>query len=168
MMFHPELNQIAVMFKLGLDDTRDGIYINLKTVHRAFIVVIVEQGADGTQHTFSLKQATAGAGTATGTSEKALLVAGQAWANQDCFTGATESNILAAVTPTLGAYQLDANVSRTKLLIFDVLPERDMDIANGFCCIGIDSTDLSAANGAVALAILIPSRYAPLGNVFAD
>ena len=167
-MFHPELNQIAMMFPFGLDNTRDGIYINLKTVHRCFIIVIVEQGADATQHTFTLKQATAGAGTATGTGEKALLVAGQAWANQDCFTGAVESNILAAVTPTLGAYQTDVNVSRTKLLVFDVLPERDMDIANGFSCIGSDSTDIGAANLAGAFAILIPSRYAPIGNVFAD
>lgn len=167
-MFHPELNQIAMLAAFGLDNTRDGIFINLKTVHRAFICVIVEQGADATQHTFTLKQATAGAGTATGTSEKALLVNTPVLKNENCFTGATESNLLTAVTSTLGAYQSDVNASRTKMFVFDVLPERDMDIANGFCCIGIDFTDLAAANNAGAFAILVPSRYSPLGNVFAD
>lgn len=167
-MFHPELNQIAILNAIHTDATADGIYISLKDIHRCFIVIIHEQAAEATQTTYTLKQATAGAGTATGTSEKALLVAGVAYANQNCFTGATESNIVAAVTPTLGAYQLNASQSRTKLLIFDVVPERDMDIANGFDCISVDATDIAVGNASVAFAILIPNRYAPLANVYAD
>jgi len=167
-MFHPELNQIAILNAIHVDGTADGVYISLKDVHRCFIVIIHEQTAEGTASTYTLKQATAGAGTTTGTSEKALLVAGVAYANQNCFTGATESNILAAVTPTLGAYALNNSQSRTKLLVFDVLPDRDMDIANGFDCISVDATDIAAGNASVAFAILIPTRYSALGNVYAD
>lgn len=164
-MFHPELNQIACLTTWEMDNVRDGTFISLKNIHRAFICVIVHQGADATNHTFTLKQATAGAGTATGTSEKALLVNTPVYFNK---TGWATSNLLTAGTSTLGAYQIGADQSVDKLLIFDIVPERDMDLANGFDCIGIDFTDLGAANSAGAFAILIPSRYSPLPTVYSD
>jgi len=163
--FHPEMNLIAPQLCVfGVDAVRDGTYISLKNCQRAFIVCLVVQGADATQHTFTLKQATAGAGTATGTSEKALLVNSPVWLNQNCAL----SNILTAATATLGAYQLDAEVSRTKILVFDIVPERDLDVANGFDTIGVDASDFGASNLGGAFAILIPARYAPLPSVYAD
>jgi len=165
MPFHPEMNMIAPQLAaFGLDAVRDGTYISLKNVQRAFIVCLVVQGADATQHTFTLKQATAGAGTATGTSEKALLVNSPVWYNQNCAL----SNLLTAGTATLGAYQLDAETSRTKILVFDIVPERDMDLANNFDTIGVDFSDLGAANLGGAFAFLIPARYSPLPTVYAD
>jgi hypothetical protein len=148
-----------------MDNTRDGTYISLKGVHRAFICVIVHQGADATNHTFTLKQATAGAGTATGTSEKALLVNTPVYFNKT--TWAT-TNVLTAGTSTLGAYTIGADQSVDKLLIFDIIPERDMDVTNGFDCIGINFSDLGAANSGGAFAILIPDRYTPLATVYSD
>jgi len=163
MKFSPELNSIAVLATFGTDNTRDGTYISLKNVHRAYICVVVGQGADATQHTLTLKQAVSGAGTATGGSEKALLVNGVTYVNENCDT----SNLLTESTHALGVYQTDANVSRTKLVVFDIIPERDMDLANSFDCIGIDFSDLGAANTGGAFAILEP-RFGPLPTVYAD
>lgn len=164
-MFHPALNMIANLTTWEMDNVRDGTYISLKGVHRAFICVIVHQGADATNHTFTLKQATGGAGTATGTSEKALLVNTPVYFNKT--TWAT-TNVLTAGTSTLGAYTIGADQSVDKLLIFDIIPERDMDVTNGFDCIGINFTDLGAANSGGAFAILIPNRYSPLASVYSD
>ena len=164
-MFHPALNMIANMTTWEMDNVRDGTYISLKGVHRAFICVIVHQGADATAHTFTLKQATGGAGTATGTSEKALLVDSPVYFNK---TSWATTNVLTAGTATLGAYTIGADQSVDKLLIFDIIPERDMDVTNGFDCIGINFSDLGAANSGGAFAILIPSRYSPLATVYSD
>ena len=163
MNFHPELNCIAQLATFGTDNTRDGTYISLKDVHRAWIVVIIGQGADATQHTLTLKQATAGAGTATGTSEKALLVNGITYYNENC----AASNLLTEGTHTLGVYTTDVNQSRCKMVIFDTEPARDMDLANGFDCISIDFSDLGAANTGGAFAILEP-RFGPLPTVYSD
>lgn len=160
--FHPELNAIAELVKFATDAVRDGIYISLKNVHRAFIVVFIGQLADATQHTLTLKQATAGAGTAIGTSEKALLVDSPIYINQNC--GA--SNLVTAATATLGVYTTDINQTRSKIVIFEIVPERDMDLANSFDCIGIDMSDLGV-NTAGAFAILEP-RYGPLPTVYSD
>lgn len=161
--FHPEFNGIAQLFPFGADDTRDGIFVSLKNVHRAFLVVIVEQGADATQHTFTLKQATAGAGTATGTSEKAMTNSVPIYYNEDCALDNTVTAATAAKT-----YQTDTAQSKTKMVIFDIVPQSCMDLANNFDCVGLDSTDLGAANIAGAFAILVPDRYAPLPTVFSD
>ncbi len=165
MELHPEMNFIAPQLAaFGVDAVRDGTYISLKNVHRALIVIIVVQGADGTTHTFTLKQATAGAGTATGTSEKALLVNTPVWVNED----AAASNLLTAGTSTLGAYTMTNAQSKTKILVFDILPDRDMDLANNFDCIGVDFSDLGASNLGGAFALLEPARYSPLPTVYAD
>jgi len=164
-MFHPALNMIANLTTWEMDNTRDGKYISLKGVHRAFICVVVHQGADATNHTFTLKQATGGAGTATGTAEKALLVDSPVYFNKTTWAS---TNVLTAGTATLGAYAMGVDQSVDKLLIFDIIPERDMDIKNGFDCISIDFSDLGVANSGGAFAILIPSRYSPLASVYSD
>jgi hypothetical protein len=165
-MFHPALNMIANLTTWEMDNVRDGMYISLKGVHRAFICVVIHQGADATAHTVTFKQATAGAGTATGTSEKALAVAVPAYYNE---TGWATSNLLTkTATSAVGVYTFGADQSVDKLVVFDIIPERDMDITGGFDCIGVNFSDLGAANSGGAFAILIPSRYAPLATVYSD
>ena len=164
-MFHPEFNCIANLTVWSADDTRDGKFISLKNVHKAYICVIIKQGADATPHTLTLKQATAGAGTATGTSEKALLVACPVYYNEASWES---SNLLTLGSAALGVHIMGVDQSRAKLVVFEVDPAQHMDLANGFDCIGIDFTDLGAANLGGAFAILIPSRVAPLPTVFAD
>lgn len=164
-MFHPSLNLIANLTTWEMDNTRDGTYISLKNVHRAFICVIIHQGADATNHTIALKQATAGAGTATGTSEKALLVDVPYYYNK---TGWATSNLLTAAVATLGSISAGTDQSVDKLFVFDIIPERDLDVTNGFDCIGINFSDLGAANSGGAFAILIPDRIQSLPTVYAD
>lgn len=163
-MFHPELNQIALLNRFLVNETKDGTYINLKHVHRAFIVVIITQGAVGTQHTLTLKQATAGAGTTTGTIEKALLVDSPVYYNQNC----AASNLLTAGAATLGVYTTDVEQSRSKMVIFDIIPERDMDVAGGFDTLSINTSDYGASCTGGAFAILIPSRFEKLPTVYSD
>jgi hypothetical protein len=165
-MFHPELNLIANLTTWEMDNTRDGTYISLKGVHRAFICVIIHQGVDATVHTVTLKQATAGAGTATGTGEKAFAVAVPCYYNQ---TGWATSNLLtASTTSAVGVFTFGADQSVDKLLVIDIVPERDMDITNGFDCVSVNFSDLGAANSGGAFALLMPVRYAPMKTVYAD
>lgn len=165
-MFHPVLNLIAKLASFEMDGARDGTYISLKNVHRAFICVVIHQGADGTVHTLTLKQATGGAGTATGTGEKALAVAvpyyyaETAWASSNLLTKGASS--------VVGVITCSADQSVDKLYVIDIIPERDMDVANGFDCISLDFSDLGAANSGGAFAILVPSRYSPLPTVYSD
>lgn len=161
--FHPELNAIVPIAAFGADNTRDGTYISLKNVQRAFIVCWIEQGADGTQHTFTLMQATGGAGTATGTSEKVMTNNVPIYYSEDF----SASNLLSAATAAKN-YQLTNAQSKTKVVIFDIVPESCMDVANGFDCIKVDFTDIGASNVGGAFAILLPARYAPLPTVLAD
>jgi hypothetical protein len=163
-MFHPELNLIANLGRFLVNEAKDSAYISLKNVHRAFLVVIITQGAVATQHTLTVKQATAGAGTTTGTSEKALLVNSPVYYNQNCAL----SNLLTLGTATLGVYTTDTEATRTKMVVFDIVPERDMDIANGFDCIGLNTSDFGASCTGGVFAILIPTRYAPMATVYAD
>ena len=164
-MFHPELGSIAQLATFEMDGTRDGTFISLKNVHRAFICVLIHQGADATNHTITLKQATAGAGTTTGTGEKALLVDSPVYYNK---TDWASNNLLTAGTATLGVVTMGTTQSVDKIMIFDIIPERDMDMANDFDCIGVNFSDLGAANSGGAFAILIPGRYAPLPTVYSD
>jgi len=165
-MFHPELNLIAKLASFEMDGTRDGTFISLKGVHRCFLCCIIHQGVDATVHTLTLKQATAGAGTTTGTGEKAFAVAVPyyyaelAWASSNLLT----KGALSAV----GVLTCSADQSVDKLYVIDIVPERDMDVAGGFDCVGINFSDLGAANSGGSFAILIPDRYSPMATVYAD
>ncbi len=163
-MFHPELNQIAQIIPMGVGGAgKNGINISLKNVQRAFIVCLIEQGVDATQTTFTLAQSSGNAGSATGTGEKALTNNVNLWYNENCAL----NNVLTKGTAAK-SYQTDIQQSRTKMVIFDIIPAECMDIANGFDCIVVNSSDPAAANIAAAFAILEPARYAPLPTVFAD
>jgi len=164
-MFHPALNMIAQMCTFEMDGVRDGTYIALKNVHRCFLCVIIHQGADATVHTLTLKQATGGAGTATGTGEKAFAVAVPYYAAETLWASST--TLTAGATSAVGVLTCSADQSVDKLYVIDIVPERDMDVANSFDCVGIDFSDLGAANSGGAFAILIPDRYSPLPNVLA-
>jgi hypothetical protein len=125
--------------------------------------VIIHQGVDATVHTLTLKQATAGAGTATGTSEKAFAVAVPYYAAETLWASSTA--LTAGNSSAVGVITCSADQSVDKLYVIDIVPERDMDVAGGFDNVGIDFSNLGAANSGGAFAILFPSRYAPLPNV---
>ena len=161
---NPSLNCFAQIIPMGVGGAvKNGINISLKNVHRAFLYCVVQQGADATQTTFTPAQSSGNAGSASGTAEKALSQAVPIWANQNCAL----SNLLTAQTAAK-SFQTDINQTRTKIVVFDIVPEDCMDIANGFDCIVMNTTDPAAANIVGVFAILEPARYVPLPTVFAD
>jgi len=169
MSFHPENNAMPDIIPFGIGGAaKNGINISLKNIHKAFVVCVVQQGADGTQVTFTLRQSTANAGSATGTDEKDVTKTCRVWYNENCAL----SNIVALATaiaaPTAQTYVTDIQQSRTKKVIFEVIPAECMDIANGFDCITVNSTDPTVANIVGAFVLLDPIRYAPLPTVYAD
>ena len=162
-LFHPANNIIAQLIPMGVGGAvKNGINISLKNVHRAFIVCVIEQGADATQTTFTLQQSSGNAGSAAGTGEKALTNTVDLYYNENCAL----SNLLTKGTAAK-SYQTDINQSRTKMVVFDVIPEQCMDLAGGFDCLVVNTSDPAAANVAAAFAILVP-RYGPLPTVFSD
>jgi hypothetical protein len=164
MQFHPSMNALAQMIPFGVGGAvKNGININLDLVHRAFVVCLIQQGADGATPTITLGQSTVGAGTGTGTSEKAMSADCPVYYNQNCAT----SNLLTKATATLGAYTFGNDQSRTKMAIFEVDPSLCMDVANGFDVLVLNTSDPAAANILGAFAILEP-RYGPLPTVFSD
>lgn len=163
-MFHPENGQFAELIPMTVGGAvKNGINISLKNVHKAYIVCKVQQAVDATQITFTLAQSSGNAGSATGTGEKALTNNVNIWINQNCAldNGMTK-------TTAAKAFQTDAEQSRTKLVVFEVKPAECMDVAGGFDCITVNSTDPAAANTINAFAVLIPSRYSAVPSPFAD
>jgi len=162
--FHPEMNQVAQIIPFGAGGAaKNGINISLKNVHRAFIYCIIEQGSDATQTTFTLAQSSGNAGSASGTGEKALTNNVPIYYNENC---ALDNTLTAASAAK--SYQTDVNQDRTKMVVFDIVPQACMDLANNFDCITVNASDPAAANVAGAFAVLVPDRYAPLATVFAD
>lgn len=162
--FHPESNQVAQIIPFAAGGAvKNGINISLKQIHRCFIYCVIEQGADATQTTFTLAQSSGNAGSATGTGEKALTNNVPIFYNENCAL----NQVLTAATAAK-SYETDINQSRTKMVVFDIVPQACMDLANNFDCITVNSSDPGASNVAGAFAVLIPERYAPLATVYAD
>jgi len=156
-------NQVAQIIPMGVGGAvKNGINISLKNVLRALIYCFIEQGADATQTTFTLQQSTANAGSATGTGEKALTDNVEIYYNEDCAL----NNVLTRGTAAK-SYETDVEQSRTKCVVFDVVPAACMDVAGGFDCIVVNTTDPGAANIAFVFAILEP-KYSPMTTVFTD
>ena len=140
----------------------NGINISLKNAHRALIYCFVGKGADATQTTFTLAQSSGGAGSATGTGEKALTNVVPIYTS-DGFQAST-----ALTTQTAAkAFQCAITQSVTQLVVFDIIPASCMDLANGFDCIVVNASDPAAANCAGAFAIIEP-RFAPLTDPYTD
>lgn len=163
MEFHPSLNQLAQIIPGAVGGAvKNGINISLKNCKRAFIYVIIEQGADATQTTVTLAQSSGNAGSASGTGEKALTDVCNLWYNENCALNQVLTKGTAAKS-----YQTDVNQSRTKMVVFEVIPGQCMDLANDFDCIVINSTDPAAANSLIAFAIL-DAAHGPLPTVYSD
>jgi len=169
MSFHPQNNVIAIISPFGIGGAvKNGVNISLKNIHKAFIICLIEQAASAVQTTFTLRQSTGNAGSATGTGEKDVTKPCRVWYNEDCAL----SNILALATaiaaPTAQTYQTDIEQSRTKMVVFEVVPAECMDIAGGFDCITVNASDPAAANVCGIIALLDPVRFAPLSSVYTD
>jgi len=140
----------------------NGINISLKNVSRCLIVCVNRKGADATQCTWTLAQSSGNAGSAAGTGEKAMTNNVPIWYSD----GFGTSNLLTAATAAK-SYQQAATQSVTQCVVFEIVPELCMDLANGFDCVTVNASDPGAANSVYAYALLDP-RYSPLPTVFSD
>jgi hypothetical protein len=127
----------------------DGDYVSLKNFHGVRITLAVLNGATVTGGTITLKQASAVAGTG----EKALAFT-KMWANTDCAAADT----LTETAVTSNTFTTDTTNSKQLMYVMEVNAS-DLDVANGFDCVRIDSTGMANAVGCV-LYDLYPSRYA--------
>jgi hypothetical protein len=124
-------------------------YVSLKGYERATILIQVDNATTVTGGAITLKQATAVAGT----SEKALAFSSM-WANTDCAAGDT----LTETAVTSNTFTTDTTDNKNLMYVIEVAAD-DLDVANGFDCIRVDSLLMANAVGAVTY-ILHGARYA--------
>jgi hypothetical protein len=163
MNFHPLNLQLAVITPgtVGAGAT-NGINLSLKNAHRAFIYCFTSKKADATQTTWTLQQSSGNAGSAAGTGEKAMTAVVPVYYSD----GFGTSNLLTETTAAV-AYQQAITQSVCQCVVFEVVPEACMDLANGFDCIVVNGSDAGAANTVFAFAIIEP-RNAPLPTPYSD
>ena len=126
----------------------DGDYVSLKNFDRVTVILAVDNATTVTGGTITLKQATAVAGT----NEKALAFS-KMWANTDVGAGDT----LTETAVTSDTFTTSTTNDKNLLYVMEV-KSSDLDVANGFDCIRVDSTGMANAVGAV-LYVLHGARY---------
>lgn len=124
---------------------RTSIYRSLKNALKAYVVVCINQGNAATV-LLSLLQASAVAGTGS-----KAITATPIWANQDEAAADGDTAQTAAATFTTSA------ALKVKRIVFEIVPEQCMDLANGFDCIGISTGASNAANITEAHLVVIPA-----------
>jgi hypothetical protein len=118
-------------------------YVSLKGYDRATIIILVDNAATVTGAAITLKQATAVAGT----DEKALAFSSMR-ANVDCAAGDT----LTDTAVTSNTFTTDTTDNKNLMYVIEVAAS-DLDVANGFDCIRVDSLLMANAVGAVMYAL---------------
>lgn len=132
-------------------------YVSLKNFDRCTIVLSVDNATTVTGGAITLKQATAVAGT----SEKALAFSTML-ANTDCAAGDT----LTETAVTSNTFTTDTTDNKNLMYVIEVKAE-DLDVANGFDCLRVDSLLMANAVGNV-LYIMHGSRSNPPGSAIVD
>ena len=141
---------------------KNGINISLKHAHRALIFCVTEKAGNATQVTWTLAQSSGNAGSAAGTGEKAMTAAVPIYICDD----AALTNVFTAATAGV-AYVNAVTASVTQVVVFEITPELCMDVANGFDCVTVNTTDPGGTNSVYAFALIEP-RYNPLPSVYVD
>lgn len=132
-------------------------YVSLKNFDRCTILISVDNAATVTGGAITLKQATAVAGTG----EKALAFASML-ANIDCAAGDT----LTETAVTSNTFTTDTTDNKNLMYVVEVKAE-DLDVANGFDCLRVDSLLMANAVGNV-LYIMHGARNCPPGSAIVD
>ena len=126
----------------------DGDYVSMKNYRRCTIIIPVLNATTVTGGVITLLQAT----DVAATDAKALALT-RMWANTDC----AASDTLTKTAVTSNTFTTSTTNSKILLYVIEVLSE-DLDVANGFDCIRIDSASMANAVGA-AVYILDGARY---------
>lgn len=146
-IYLPEQTKIVNLLAPAADAAgRTSAYVSLKHALKAWILVHINQGNAATI-LLSLLQASAVAGTGS----KVFTVSSKIWSN----LATAASDTLIARTPAVN-YTTDAGVA-LKQVLFEIDPTQ-LDLANGFDCVGI-STGASNAANITAAQLIAATRY---------
>lgn len=129
-------------------------YVSLKGYSKCTIVIAVDNATTVTGGAITLKQATAVAGTG----EKALAFSTM-YANTD--TGASDTLTETAVTSN--TFTTDTTDNKNLLYVIEVDAD-DLDVANGFDCLRVDSLLMANAVGFVQYILHGPRYAAPIAT----
>lgn len=128
---------------------RNGKWVSLKNAHKLYVVVSINQGNAATV-ALTLEQATAVAGTGG----KAVTALVPIWANQDAAADDTLVRQADAASFTTDA------ALKEKLVVFEIIPQKALDLANGYDCLRVVTGASNVANITAALYVATPLRYA--------
>lgn len=126
----------------------DAAYVSMKGYERICIVLDVTNATSVTGGTITLKQATAVAGT----SEKAL-----AFTRMLANTDVAASQAMTETSVSSNTFTTDTTNSKRLRYVMDVKAS-DLDVANGFDCLRLDSTGMANAVGSVTY-MLYGAKY---------
>lgn len=132
-------------------------YVSMKNFDRCTIVISVDNATTVTGGAITLKQATAVAGT----SEQTLAFSTM-WANTDCAAGDT----LTETAVTSNTFTTATTDNKNLMYVIEV-KAGDLDVANGFDCLRVDSLSMANAVGNV-LYIMHGARNCPPGSAITD
>jgi hypothetical protein len=135
----------------------DGDWVSMKGYKKCTIVIAVLNATTVTGGAITVLQATAVAGT----SAKAVSFA-TALRNIDC----AAADALASFAVTSDTFTTDTTNSKQLLYVIDI-DATQLDQANGFDCIRVDSASMASAVGC-ALYILHPMRYSTAPSAITD
>lgn len=131
-------------------------YVSLKGYAGCLVKIFVDNATTVTGGAITLKQATAVAGT----SEKALAF-DTMWANTDVAAGDT----LTETAVTSNTFTTSTTDNKNLMYVIDVKAD-DLDVANGFDCLRVDSLLMANAVGVVVYE-LYGARYAGTADISA-
>jgi hypothetical protein len=123
---------------------RTSSYRNLGNAHKAYVVAHINQGNAATV-ALTLTQAK----DVSGTGAKAVTAAMPIWLQAD--TSVSDANV---VQNAAASFTTDAT-TKDKIVIFEILPEAVLDVANGFKTIALTTGASNAANITEAILIVI-------------
>lgn len=124
---------------------RTSSYRSLKGVQKAYIIAHINQGNAATVALTPLQ-----ASDVSGTGSK-VIAATPIWADQDTATlDALVAQVAAANFTTSAAV-------KDKIVIFEILPEQALDVANGFYTVALQTGASNAANITEAILVIAPA-----------
>jgi hypothetical protein len=123
---------------------RTSPYRSLINAEKAYVIARVNQGNAATV-AFSIKQAQ----DVSGTGAKAIAASAPIWLQAD--TSVSDAN----VAQTAGASFTTDATTKDKIVIFEILPEQVLDIANGYKTIAITTGASNVANITAAELIVL-------------
>lgn len=154
---------VPIIMPLDLQTARSGDYVSLKNHHGVLFVIVKGQGTDGDDPTFTLRQATAVAGT----SAKDASVITEYWEKEENAANLEATGTWTRVTQTAAATIAPGDPSAQSAAMYAFyVPADVLDVDGGFDCVTVNCADTGTnAQLGCVLAILLPRHKATPQNL---